>query len=205
MHSISWALLFSNRKDFLKSIIQSILEWDGTDALLIIDWIVRKNAVGWRSTNCWPNNAEGDMSSCCSGATCDDAATCSNDRASPPEPIPAVSPSPEATEPISTDPPSIRKPRFVGRGGNKNVITIKRGQGRFVGMPGGPRVAHGIPAELRAHAELNEAIASTLPGNYQFEIHKTLHKIAEHGAKKGGPQLPPGRRGFARAPPRPPA
>lgn len=73
-------------------------------------------------------------------------------------------------------------------------MTIKRGGGRFVGQvrSSSSRVAGGIPQSLLDNAELNEAIAATLPRNYNFEIHKTLHKIEERGAKRVALQMPEG-------------
>lgn len=50
----------------------------------------------------------------------------------------------------------------------------------------------GIPSELLENAELNEQIRTTLPNNYNFEIHKTLHKIKEHQAKRVALQMPEG-------------
>jgi 2-(3-amino-3-carboxypropyl)histidine synthase len=34
-----------------------------------------------------------------------------------------------------------------------------------------------IPVEILENSDLNALIASTLPANYDFEIHKTLHRI----------------------------
>jgi 2-(3-amino-3-carboxypropyl)histidine synthase len=95
----------------------------------------------------------------------------------------------EATVPASAP----RKPRFVGRGAAKNVITIKKGPGRFVGQPRNQQqVVHGIPESLLTDPALNEMITTTLPPNYQFEIHKTIHKITESGARRVALQMPEG-------------
>ena len=48
-----------------------------------------------------------------------------------------------------------------------------------------------IPDEILNNASLNEAIAR-LPSNYNFEIHKTIHRITQAHAKTVCLQFPEG-------------
>lgn len=48
-----------------------------------------------------------------------------------------------------------------------------------------------IPAEILQDAELNKWIG-LLPGNYNFEIHKTVHRIRELGSTSVALQFPEG-------------
>lgn len=49
-----------------------------------------------------------------------------------------------------------------------------------------------IPPEILENASLQEAIASSLPGNYNFEIPKTIWRIRTSGARTVALQLPEG-------------
>ncbi|EWC47540.1 diphthamide biosynthesis protein 1 [Drechslerella stenobrocha 248] len=53
------------------------------------------------------------------------------------------------------------------------------------------RAAAQIPAEILEDPALNEAIA-LLPANYNFELHKTVHHIRKHSARRVALQLPEG-------------
>ncbi|KAL7422699.1 Diphthamide biosynthesis protein 1 [Cryptotrichosporon argae] len=53
------------------------------------------------------------------------------------------------------------------------------------------RVANQIPDEILNDPELRDAIAD-LPGNYNFEIHKTIHHIRRDGIKTVALQMPEG-------------
>lgn len=80
---------------------------------------------------------------------------------------------------------SNRRPRrFVGRkkGGKGKT---RRGRRRRV------RSSHQIPDDLLQNDELNKAIGS-LPSNYSFEIHKTIWKIRQAGARRVALQFPEG-------------
>jgi 2-(3-amino-3-carboxypropyl)histidine synthase len=48
-----------------------------------------------------------------------------------------------------------------------------------------------VPPEILNDQDINAAI-SLLPSNYNFEIHKTIHKIRTAGAKKIALQFPEG-------------
>jgi 2-(3-amino-3-carboxypropyl)histidine synthase len=50
----------------------------------------------------------------------------------------------------------------------------------------GPRRLNQIPVEILENADLNWLIASTLPANYDFEIHKTIWRIQSTEAKVVG-------------------
>jgi hypothetical protein len=58
------------------------------------------------------------------------------------------------------------------------------------------KMLHNIPESITKNVELNEAIA-LLPSNYNFEVHKTVHRIKEAGAKCVALQLPEGLQMFA--------
>jgi len=54
-----------------------------------------------------------------------------------------------------------------------------------------------LPLEILENVELNECIKSSLPSNYSFEIHKTIHHVQKNGAKMVGLQMPEGLQMFA--------
>ncbi|KAF3933410.1 hypothetical protein ABW19_dt0208562 [Dactylella cylindrospora] len=58
------------------------------------------------------------------------------------------------------------------------------------------RAANQIPPEILNDEALNSAI-SILPSNYNFEIHKTVHNIRKHSAKRVALQMPEGLLMFA--------
>ncbi|SPO45308.1 probable Diphthamide biosynthesis protein 1 [Moesziomyces antarcticus] len=58
--------------------------------------------------------------------------------------------------------------------------------------PSRPRMANAVPAEILEDASLNQAIASILPANYNFEIHKTIHHIRKASATCVALQMPEG-------------
>lgn len=49
-----------------------------------------------------------------------------------------------------------------------------------------------IPADILEDEDLNKAIATLLPSNYNFEIHKTIHAIRRHHSTRIALQLPEG-------------
>ncbi|CDS01776.1 related to candidate tumor suppressor dph2l1 [Sporisorium scitamineum] len=58
--------------------------------------------------------------------------------------------------------------------------------------PSRPWIANAVPSEILDDAELNQAIASILPANYNFEIHKTIHHIRKASATCVALQMPEG-------------
>ncbi|SPO23855.1 probable Diphthamide biosynthesis protein 1 [Ustilago trichophora] len=58
--------------------------------------------------------------------------------------------------------------------------------------PSRPRIANAVPSEILDDPELNQAIASILPANYNFEIHKTIHHIRKASATCVALQMPEG-------------
>ena len=54
-----------------------------------------------------------------------------------------------------------------------------------------PRTLNNVPDEILNDAAINEAI-SLLPKNYNFELHKTIHRIRAAGATKVALQMPEG-------------
>lgn len=57
-------------------------------------------------------------------------------------------------------------------------------------------VANQIPAEILDDRQLNAAIKS-LPSNYSFEIHKTIHHIRKNNSQMVALQMPEGLQMFA--------
>ncbi|KAI5799936.1 putative diphthamide synthesis protein-domain-containing protein [Geopyxis carbonaria] len=55
-----------------------------------------------------------------------------------------------------------------------------------------PRALNTIPAEILNDPDLNAAINTLLPKNYNFEIHKTVHAIRRHSSKRVALQMPEG-------------
>lgn len=55
----------------------------------------------------------------------------------------------------------------------------------------GTRIATQVPDEIINDEQLNESI-SLLPSNYNFEIHKTVHRIKSGNVKKVALQFPEG-------------
>lgn len=58
------------------------------------------------------------------------------------------------------------------------------------------KIATQIPKDILENVELNSAI-SVLPGNYNFEIHKTVWRVKQTGAKRVALQFPEGLLMFA--------
>ena len=54
-----------------------------------------------------------------------------------------------------------------------------------------------VPASLLHNAELNAAILSSLPPHYNFEVHKTIHRLTSHHARRIALQLPEGLLAYA--------
>lgn len=79
---------------------------------------------------------------------------------------------------------------------NGGVVVVKAKTTRKVFGRGAAKSMNKIPAEILEDQKLNNAIAA-LPSNYNFEIHKTIHKIRETKAKRVALQLPEGLLMFA--------
>ncbi|AOW07548.1 Diphthamide biosynthesis protein 1 [Yarrowia lipolytica] len=79
--------------------------------------------------------------------------------------------------------------RFVGRangsGPSASTSLVKNTTRR-------PRIINQIPDEILNDEELNEVIATTLPKNYNFEIHKSIWHIRKNNCKKIALQMPEG-------------
>lgn len=94
------------------------------------------------------------------------------------------------------------KKRFVGKKniktneGNSSTETIEQaGISSLVKrkpLNSSVKKFNSIPAEILENKELNEDIASYLPKNYNFEIHKSVHQIRKFNAKKVALQFPEG-------------
>lgn len=78
--------------------------------------------------------------------------------------------------------------RFVGR---KTVNTSLLSASGFHYSP-----LQQIPSDILDDKELNAAI-KTLPSNYSFEIHKTIHHIRKNDCRMVGLQMPEGLQMFA--------
>lgn len=99
---------------------------------------------------------------------------------------------------------TLLKPKLVSatEGRRKRFVGVQRSGGKIstelVPREGVVRrkVASQIPDDVLNNVELNAAI-SVLPSNYNFEIHKTIWRIRQTGAKRVALQLPEGLLMFA--------
>lgn len=73
--------------------------------------------------------------------------------------------------------------------GSAPVLVVAKSERKIVRAP--VRMVNKIPMDILENNELNEAIKS-LPSNYNFEIHKTIWRVRDTGAKKVGLQMPEG-------------
>lgn len=79
--------------------------------------------------------------------------------------------------------------------GNGGVVVVKAKPTRKI-FKGANKINNRIPDSIRNDDQINKAIAA-LPSNYNFEIHKTIHKIRETKAKRVALQMPEGLLMFA--------
>ncbi|KAK4507032.1 hypothetical protein PRZ48_000766 [Zasmidium cellare] len=99
--------------------------------------------------------------------------------------------------------PKTPKRRFIGRraadakaaakaaeGGN-NATIEDTGAVQVAPRRRPPRALNNVPDDILHDKDINDAIA-LLPTNYNFEIHKTIHRIRTSGAKKIALQMPEG-------------
>lgn len=71
------------------------------------------------------------------------------------------------------------------------VVIVKAKASRKVFGRSAAKSMNKIPSTILEDQQLNNAIAA-LPNNYNFEIHKTIHRIREIKAKRVALQLPEG-------------
>ncbi|KAF1808793.1 Diphthamide biosynthesis protein 1 [Eremomyces bilateralis CBS 781.70] len=112
-----------------------------------------------------------------------------------------LGPSIEEDKPPVSDDATLKQPkkRFVGRrtaeqSSDKSPanLSIEDSKAIQVAQPRRPaRLIHNIPPEILNDKDINDAIA-LLPSNYSFEIHKTIHRVRQSGAKKIALQFPEG-------------
>lgn len=121
---------------------------------------------------------------------------------------------PGAFEPVSRQPPpstpgKTPKRRFVGRKAAQalaqqygtlstdNTTTLEE-TSALIARPQRrtPRILNQIPNHILHDRAINDAIA-LLPSNYNFEIHKTIHRIRTLNAKRVALQMPEGLLMFA--------
>ncbi|OCF39827.1 diphthamide biosynthesis protein 1 [Kwoniella heveanensis CBS 569] len=99
---------------------------------------------------------------------------------------PARPPPPPTSAKASSSAAGTARPRrkFIGtassssKGSSSSRTTVRR-------------VANQVPDDILNDPQLNAAIAG-LPGNYNFEIHKTIHHIRRDGVKSVALQMPEG-------------
>ena len=93
--------------------------------------------------------------------------------------------------------------RFVGR---RRAEELRVGAGeaggdgaivRAAGARVRSRVVNTVPHDILNNTSLNEMIATQLPPNYSFEVHKTIWRLREAKAKTVALQLPEGLQMFA--------
>lgn len=78
---------------------------------------------------------------------------------------------------------------------DRGAVVVKAKPTRKV-FKGTTRTINKIPASILSDPQINDAIAA-LPPNYNFEIHKTIHRIRETKAKRVALQMPEGLLMFA--------
>jgi 2-(3-amino-3-carboxypropyl)histidine synthase len=81
-------------------------------------------------------------------------------------------------------------------GANGGVVVVKAKTTRKVFGRNHAKSMNKIPNSILEDQQLNNAIAA-LPNNYNFEIHKTIHRIRETQAKRVALQMPEGLLMFA--------
>ncbi len=79
---------------------------------------------------------------------------------------------------------------------NGGVVVVKAKTTRKVFGRGAAKSLNKIPSSILEDQQLNNAIEA-LPKNYNFEIHKTIHKVRETKAKRVALQMPEGLLMFA--------
>ncbi|KAF2400269.1 hypothetical protein EJ06DRAFT_493926 [Trichodelitschia bisporula] len=99
-------------------------------------------------------------------------------------------------EPEQVAAPKQAKRRFVGRRtaaqSSNPTDSIEDNGAIQVAQPRRtPRALNTIPAEILEDEDINQAIA-LLPANYNFELHKTIHRVRTSGATKVALQMPEG-------------
>ncbi|SNX87215.1 probable Diphthamide biosynthesis protein 1 [Melanopsichium pennsylvanicum] len=81
------------------------------------------------------------------------------------------------------------------------ATNVENPRKRFTGTPASnpsdagpsrPRIANAVPESILEDPQLNAAISSILPSNYNFEIHKTIHHIRKASATCVALQMPEG-------------
>ncbi|KAF2862582.1 hypothetical protein K470DRAFT_255875 [Piedraia hortae CBS 480.64] len=95
--------------------------------------------------------------------------------------------------------PKVPRKRFVGRKKAENRQHTDSSSLETAIEPAvrrTPRLLNTVPEEIRNNDAINEAIA-LLPPNYNFEIHKTIHRIRSSGAQTVALQMPEGLLMFA--------
>jgi len=88
---------------------------------------------------------------------------------------------------------AARPSRFVGASQAKSALVPSASGSRPRRIP----AALDMPRDIAENAELDKAVADTLPKNYNFEIKKSLWRIRRCGAKRVALQLPEGLLMFA--------
>lgn len=78
-----------------------------------------------------------------------------------------------------------------GNVGGGVVVVKAKATRKVFGRAAGAKSLNKIPSSILENQQLNNAI-SALPSNYNFEIHKTIHRIRETKAKRVALQMPEG-------------
>ncbi|KAH7256527.1 Diphthamide biosynthesis protein 1 [Fusarium tricinctum] len=114
-------------------------------------------------------------------------------------PSPAIENETEPSAQNGSTPLKQPKKRFVGRraateAAAKNGVSGASGESGAVQTAKprrAPRLLNQVPKEILENPDLKAAIA-LLPANYNFEIHKTIHRIQTSNSKRVALQMPEG-------------
>lgn len=95
----------------------------------------------------------------------------------------------------ASDQPKPKRRRFAGKRSKKGKVETETSivhRGNNQGKVFRGRISHTIPDEILNNTKLNRTIEQLLPLNYNFEIHKTIHRLKQNESKLVALQFPEG-------------
>lgn len=87
------------------------------------------------------------------------------------------------------------KRRFTGKRNKKQGVEVEKSivnRNNNQGKVFRGRISHTIPDDILNNTKLNKTIEQLLPSNYNFEIHKTIHRLMQNESKLVALQFPEG-------------